>query len=137
MEETYSAIPVELLLICGACVLIVMSLLAGAVRIIPEEKRIQVRRLGRYIGEKGPGLVILIPYLDRGTIVDLQDRMDKAAKRIVFPGAAGEAVTPIHADGSVLIRGETWNAASKSPIAAGESVRVVRIVVEVERIVPL
>lgn len=45
-----------------------------AVRIVPEYQRLVVLRLGRYIGERGPGLVLLIPFVDRGVRVDLRER---------------------------------------------------------------
>jgi regulator of protease activity HflC (stomatin/prohibitin superfamily) len=50
--------------------LLVVSLVA-AIRIVREDKRLSVYRLGRYLGEKGPGLVLLIPFVDRGVIKDL------------------------------------------------------------------
>src|SRR4029078_13613781 len=42
-----------------------------AIRIVPEYQRIVVFRLGRLLGSKGPGLVLLIPFVDKGSIVDL------------------------------------------------------------------
>ncbi len=53
--------------------LIVVVLIAMAVRIIPEYKRLVVFRLGRSIGAKGPGLVFLIPFVDRPVNVDLRE----------------------------------------------------------------
>jgi len=44
-----------------------------AVRIIPEYKRLVVFRLGRSIGAKGPGIIFLIPFLDRAVSVDLRE----------------------------------------------------------------
>jgi regulator of protease activity HflC (stomatin/prohibitin superfamily) len=44
-----------------------------AIRIVPEYQRLVVFRLGRLIGEKGPGLVLLIPVVDRGVRVDLRE----------------------------------------------------------------
>lgn len=55
-------------------VLVAISLLAKAIRIVPEYQRIVVFRLGRVLGAKGPGLVLLIPIVDRGVIVDLRER---------------------------------------------------------------
>lgn len=52
----------------------VVFLLALAVRIVPEYQRLVVFRLGRVIGAKGPGLVLLIPIVDRGVRVDLRER---------------------------------------------------------------
>ncbi|HQO84027.1 MAG TPA: SPFH domain-containing protein, partial [Synergistales bacterium] len=55
----------------GALIIIVV-LLASALRIIPEYQRGVVFRLGRYVGTKGPGLVIVIPVIDRIYKVDLR-----------------------------------------------------------------
>jgi regulator of protease activity HflC (stomatin/prohibitin superfamily) len=51
----------------------VIVLFALAIRIVPEYQRLVVFRLGRLIGEKGPGLVLLIPVVDRGVRVDLRE----------------------------------------------------------------
>ena len=45
-----------------------------AIRIVPEYQRLVVFRLGRALGAKGPGLVLLIPFADRGERVDLRER---------------------------------------------------------------
>ncbi|MDQ4129710.1 MAG: slipin family protein [Actinomycetota bacterium] len=47
-------------------------LLASAIRILREYERGVVFRLGRLIGEKGPGLIALIPVIDRMVRVDLR-----------------------------------------------------------------
>jgi regulator of protease activity HflC (stomatin/prohibitin superfamily) len=47
-------------------------LLAAAIRILREYERGVVFRLGRLIGEKGPGLILLIPVIDRMVRVDLR-----------------------------------------------------------------
>ncbi|HEU5348054.1 MAG TPA: SPFH domain-containing protein, partial [Ktedonobacterales bacterium] len=50
--------------------------LAGlAIRIVPEYKRLVVLRLGRLVGVRGPGLVLLIPLIDRGIRTDLRERV--------------------------------------------------------------
>ena len=46
--------------------LVVLAALATAIKIVQEYERIVVFRLGRSIGERGPGLVLLIPFLERG-----------------------------------------------------------------------
>jgi regulator of protease activity HflC (stomatin/prohibitin superfamily) len=46
--------------------------LASAIRILREYERGVVFRLGRLIGEKGPGLILLIPVIDRMVRVDLR-----------------------------------------------------------------
>jgi regulator of protease activity HflC (stomatin/prohibitin superfamily) len=47
-------------------------LLAAAIRILREYERGVVFRLGRLIGAKGPGLILLIPLVDRMVRVDLR-----------------------------------------------------------------
>jgi regulator of protease activity HflC (stomatin/prohibitin superfamily) len=54
-------------------VVLLLITLALAIRIVPEYKRAVVFRLGRVIGLKGPGLVLLIPIVDRPTSVDLRE----------------------------------------------------------------
>ena len=46
--------------------------LASAVRIVPEKKRLRVFRLGKEIGVKGPGIVIVVPIIDRAVMEDLK-----------------------------------------------------------------
>lgn len=41
-----------------------------SVRVIPEGKRLSVYRLGKPVGFRGPGLVILIPWIEKGVLVD-------------------------------------------------------------------
>lgn len=53
-------------------VLIAFFFLSSALKIIPEYQRGVVFRLGRMIGAKGPGLVIVIPFIDRVIRVDLR-----------------------------------------------------------------
>lgn len=54
--------------------LVVFGLLGSFIRIVREYERLVVFRLGRCIGEKGPGLVILIPFIDTATKVDLREQ---------------------------------------------------------------
>lgn len=61
--------------IVGAVFLIALALVAAAIKIIPEYQRLVVFRLGRCIGAKGPGIVLLIPIVDRGTRVDLREQV--------------------------------------------------------------
>ena len=59
-------------------VLIVALVVLGAwlaIRIVPEYQRLVVLRLGRLIGVRGPGLVLLIPLVDRGIRTDLRERV--------------------------------------------------------------
>ncbi len=136
MEST-SASAVVILCINAVFVLVILVGLASAVKIVPEEKRLRIYRMGRYLGDKGPGLVLLIPFIDKGIMTDLDGQMREARRQAerLGPGL-GQALTSIHSTGQVTVNGETWDAISREPIAAGEKVRIVRIVVEVERMFP-
>jgi regulator of protease activity HflC (stomatin/prohibitin superfamily) len=50
----------------------VLIILASAVRILREYERGVIFRLGRLIAQKGPGLILLIPLIDRMVRVDLR-----------------------------------------------------------------
>lgn len=52
------------LCLVGGSLVIVIYLITSAIRVVPETQRLAVYRLGRYIGEKGPGLVFVIPVVD-------------------------------------------------------------------------
>ncbi len=43
------------------------------VKIVPEYQRLVILRFGRCIGEKGPGLVFIIPFVDKPIRVDLRE----------------------------------------------------------------
>lgn len=59
----------------GAVGLVALAFLASAVRIVQEYERLVVFRLGRCVGERGPGLVIMIPFIERGVKVDLREQV--------------------------------------------------------------
>src|SRR4030067_3381968 len=63
------------LCVVGGAILLAVILLASAIKIVPEYMRLVVFRLGRCVGSKGPGIVILIPIVDRGTYVDLREQV--------------------------------------------------------------
>ena len=67
--------PTIVLCLVGTIIIIFIVLLASAIRVVPEYQRLVVFRLGRCIGVKGPGLVILIPVIDRATKVDLREQV--------------------------------------------------------------
>ena len=52
---------------------VLIPLLRLAIKIVREYQRLVVFRLGRCIGDKGPGLVLLIPFIDRPVWVDLRE----------------------------------------------------------------
>ena len=53
-------------------IIIVLIIIAYSIRVIREYQRAVVFRLGRLLGAKGPGLIFLIPIIDRTVIVDLR-----------------------------------------------------------------
>jgi len=59
----------------GVVLLLLVIFLAAAIKIVPEYRRVVVFRLGRCIGAKGPGLVLLIPFVDRPVMVDLREQV--------------------------------------------------------------
>ena len=48
-------------------------MLVNIIRIVPEYKRLVLFRLGRTQGEKGPGIVIVVPIIDKVVEVDLRE----------------------------------------------------------------
>lgn len=69
------ALGTNLICMVGAVLAVGLFLLASAIRIVPEYQRLVVFRLGRCLGAKGPGLVILIPIVDRPIRVDLREQV--------------------------------------------------------------
>jgi regulator of protease activity HflC (stomatin/prohibitin superfamily) len=53
-------------------VVLVVMFLASAIRILNEYERAVIFRLGRIIDQKGPGLIILIPVVDKMVKVDMR-----------------------------------------------------------------
>lgn len=51
---------------------VVIILLSAAIRVVQEYERGGVFRLGRFVGLRGPGLVFLIPFIERMQKVDLR-----------------------------------------------------------------
>jgi regulator of protease activity HflC (stomatin/prohibitin superfamily) len=52
--------------------IILLIILASAIRIVKEYERIVVFRLGRLLGSKGPGVVFIIPIIDSPRIIDMR-----------------------------------------------------------------
>src|SRR5512143_2513456 len=63
------------LCLAGGVVVLAIILLASAIRVVPEYMRLVIFRLGRCIGAKGPGIVFLIPIVDRPVAVDLREQV--------------------------------------------------------------
>jgi len=64
--------PETLAALIFAIVVVAIILLAAAIRILKEYERGVIFRLGRLIGAKGPGLILLIPIVDKMVRIDLR-----------------------------------------------------------------
>jgi regulator of protease activity HflC (stomatin/prohibitin superfamily) len=54
-------------------VVVLLIVVPSCVKVVQEYKRLVVLRLGKCIGDKGPGLVIIIPFVDQPVWVDLRE----------------------------------------------------------------
>lgn len=60
------------IIVIVAVVIVVLILLTAAIKIVNEYERGVIFRLGRYVGKRGPGLILLIPFVERMVKVDLR-----------------------------------------------------------------
>lgn len=129
-------LPIAIAVLTAAVILLVAAVifLAATIRIVPESRRMAIFRMGRYIGDRGPGLVILLPFIDRSVLIDIGDEAAEAeALRATF-GVVGMTQTQVYKDGTVEIEGKPWNAVSQHSIPSGTRVRVTKVILEVEGI---
>jgi regulator of protease activity HflC (stomatin/prohibitin superfamily) len=63
---------IELLPVLAIAALVIFGLVGAAVKVVQEYERGVIFRLGRLIGAKGPGLFLIIPFIDRMVKVDLR-----------------------------------------------------------------
>jgi regulator of protease activity HflC (stomatin/prohibitin superfamily) len=61
------------LIITVVFLVIILGIVVSHIKVIPEYKRLVIFRLGKLIAIKGPGLVFLVPIIDRGVEVDLRE----------------------------------------------------------------
>ena len=66
-------------------IVVLVILLSMAVKIIPEYERVVLFRLGRLVGVRGPGLILIIPFIDQITRISL--------RTIVFDVPPQEVIT--------------------------------------------
>ncbi len=73
-----------ILVALGAVVLFILIIISASVKIIQEYERAVVFRLGRLVDERGPGLVLLIPFVERMVRVDLRTlTLDIPAQEVI------------------------------------------------------
>lgn len=58
----------------GVMLLVALVFLSAAIRIVPEYQRLAIFRLGRFVGVRGPGLMVVFPIVDVGVKVDLREQ---------------------------------------------------------------
>lgn len=61
-----------ILIVLAIIAFFAITVLSAAIKIVQEYERGVVFRLGRYVGTRGPGLVFLIPFVERMVRVDLR-----------------------------------------------------------------
>src|SRR5512141_569377 len=72
----------QLLCVVAFVAVVLVVFLTAAIRIVPEYQRLVVFRLGRCLGAKGPGLVILIPIVDQARWVDLREQIREVPHQV-------------------------------------------------------
>jgi len=71
------------LCLIGAVVVVGFIIVTSAIRIVPEYQRLVVFRLGRVLSApRGPGLVFLIPIIDRPVRVDLREQIREVPHQV-------------------------------------------------------
>lgn len=63
---------INLLVVAAILFFVVLPLLSAAIKIVQEYERGVIFRLGRLVGPRGPGLFLIIPFIDRMVKVDLR-----------------------------------------------------------------
>ncbi|MEM0247453.1 MAG: SPFH domain-containing protein [Desulfurococcaceae archaeon] len=65
--------PLAELIVALIFAIIVLAIILSHIKVIPEYKRLVIFRLGKLVAIKGPGLVFLVPLIDKGVEVDLRE----------------------------------------------------------------
>jgi regulator of protease activity HflC (stomatin/prohibitin superfamily) len=69
------------LILLAIIVLIVIALISASIKVVPEYMRIVIFRLGRFVGVRGPGVVFIIPIIDRIMRIDLRERFLEVSRQ--------------------------------------------------------
>ncbi len=78
-----TAAQTTLLCLIGAVLVVAFIILVNAIRIVPEYQRLVVFRLGRVLSApRGPGIVFLIPIIDRPVRVDLREQIREVPHQV-------------------------------------------------------
>jgi len=69
--------------VVGVFILAVFLVVSNAVRVVPEYQRLVVFRLGRVLPQpRGPGIVLLIPFIDRAVKQDLREQIREVPHQV-------------------------------------------------------
>ena len=60
--------------IYGIVVIAAIAIIASTIKILREYERLVVFRLGRLVGARGPGVVFILPFINKTSRVDLRER---------------------------------------------------------------
>lgn len=72
------------LILAAIVVVFILLVLFSAIKVVQEYERGVVFRLGRLVGARGPGLILLIPFLERMQKIDLRTvTMDIPAQEVI------------------------------------------------------
>lgn len=67
-------LPIVALFFIGILALVFLFVIVNMIRVVREYERLIVFRFGRCIGQKGPGIIFLIPVVDVASRVDLREQ---------------------------------------------------------------
>src|SRR5512136_308279 len=101
MSPSFVKILIFIIILAVVAFFIAAAFLRYAVKTVPGDKRVVVLRMGKSIGSRGPGNVILIPLIDSAVWVDLQKRYHFRFENL--PGADGGDIScSVSLEGSVV-----------------------------------
>ena len=98
-------------------VIIMIMLLSMAVKVLTSNERIILYTFGKYQGLRGPGIIIIIPFIQTIRKIDMRKLIDVG-------GIVDEECTP-HQKGIGYVAGAYWDAVSAfGALEVGDDIRV-------------
>ncbi|MGI8477165.1 MAG: slipin family protein [Thermomicrobiales bacterium] len=84
------------LVVIAVVAVFILTILSAAVKVVQEYERGVVFRLGRLVGPRGPGLILLIPFIERMMKVDLRTvTMEIPAQEVITKDNVTVKVTAV------------------------------------------
>jgi regulator of protease activity HflC (stomatin/prohibitin superfamily) len=68
---------VENLIVLAIVAVIVLWFIRSTLRIVPQNRQLVVQQFGAYIGTRDPGLRVLLPVIQQGSLVDMRERVEE------------------------------------------------------------